>query len=299
VVVSIVKQQALFIGIDGGGSKCKATIVDANNKILGTGISGPANPLHGYQQAIYSIEQSALLALADANLAEETIKQLIAGVGLAGVNLPSQMQQMQQWVHPFKKMFLTTDLSIACLGAHDGQDGAILITGTGSCGYSHVNNQEFFIGGHGFPHGDQGSGAWTGLQVVSTVLRSLDGLEVESMMNQMLLLKLKCTNYLEIVETIARKPASFFAQLASIAFDCAGQGDELALSIVEKGANYMSKLANKLWLQQPPRLSLIGGLTPVIKPYLDSKVSRCLLPPIHPPEIGAVIFAKQQLDYQA
>ena len=46
----------IFLGIDGGGSKCKAIVMSGDNKILGTGIAGPANPLHGYEQAINSIE---------------------------------------------------------------------------------------------------------------------------------------------------------------------------------------------------------------------------------------------------
>lgn len=299
MALNTVNKQTLYLGIDGGGSKCKATITDVDNNVLGSAIAGPANPLHGYEQAINSIAESAKLALNDAGLAPELLSELIAGVGLAGVNLPSLMEQMLQWEHPFKHMFLTTDLSIACLGAHNGGDGAIMITGTGSCGYSYVKQQEFFIGGHGFPHGDKGSGAWTGLQAVTHVLRSLDGLEIDSRMNQLMLDKLNCKDCLEIIEVVAHKPASFFAKLACVAFDAAAQNDELALSIVKDGGKYMSDVARRLWRNEPSNMSLIGGLTPVITPYLDSDIAQRLSPAQYPPEIGAIIFAKQQLDSQA
>jgi len=289
-------KQALFIGIDGGGSKCKATIVDADNNILGSGVAGPANPFHGFEQATDSIVASARLALSDAGLSLSEMPRLIAGIGLAGVNLPSLMSKMKQWQHPFKQLFLTTDLNIACLGAHNGEDGAILITGTGSCGYSNIDGDEFFIGGHGFPHGDKGSGAWTGLEAVSYVLRSLDGLEVDSLMNQQMLDKLQCSNFLELIEVVAKKPANFYASLAYIAFDAAKKNDPLALSIVQDGADYMSAVANKLWANNPQRMSLIGGLTPVIMPYLEPTIAARLSQLKSPPEIGAVIFAKQQLD---
>ncbi|MFT5296315.1 MAG: glucosamine kinase, partial [Colwellia sp.] len=124
----------IFLGIDGGGSKCKAILMSNDNKILGTGIAGPANPLHGYEQAINSIAESAKLALKNAGIDESELGNIIAGVGLAGVNLPVLFEQMSNWQHPFKKMYLATDLLIACLGAHDGKDGAVMITGTGSCG---------------------------------------------------------------------------------------------------------------------------------------------------------------------
>lgn len=284
-----------FLGIDGGGSKCKAIIVDTNNNILGTGISGPANPLHGYEQAIHSITESAELAVKDAGLVDVELKDLIAGVGLAGVNLPVLFEQMSNWQHPFKQMFLATDLLIACLGAHQGEDGAVMITGTGSCGFSYVDGHPYTLGGHGFPHGDKGSGAWFGFQAANHVLMSLDGLKEPSSINGKLLSLLNVKDGLEMVETIAGKPAAFYAKMANLVFDAAEEGDDVAKAIVAEGAGYISGVARQLAKQKPPRISLIGGLTPRIKPWLDQDVKDKLEEPLCPPEVGSVIFAQQQL----
>lgn len=284
-----------FLGIDGGGSKCKAILVDADNNILGTGISGPANPLHGYEQAINSIKESAELAIKDAGLVGIELKDIIAGVGLAGVNLPVLFEQMSNWQHPFKQMFLATDLLIACLGAHNGQDGAVMITGTGSCGFSYVNGYPYTLGGHGFPHGDKGSGAWFGFQAANHVLMSLDGLKADSIINKKLLSLLNVKDGLEMVETIAGKPAAFYAQMANLVFDAAEEGDAVAKEIVIEGSSYISGVARQLAKQNPPRISLIGGLTPRILPWLDQDVKDKLAEPLCPPEVGSVIYAKQQL----
>jgi len=284
----------LFLGIDGGGSKCKAILVSQDNTILGTGISGPANPLHGFEQAIHSITESAGLAVKDAGL-DTDLSELIAGVGLAGVNLPVLFEQMSNWQHPFKKMFLATDLLIACLGAHQGQDGAVMITGTGSCGFSHVKGEDFVVGAHGFPHGDKGSGAWFGLQAAKQVLLSLDGLVPASKMNKELLALLQVSDGVEMVEAIAGKPAAFYARMANLVFDAAEQGDELARKIVDEGAAYISNVARQLWKKNPPRMSLIGGLTPRLKPWLDKDIQQRLSEPLSPPEVGSVIYARQQL----
>ncbi|WP_448546899.1 N-acetylglucosamine kinase [Thalassotalea fusca] len=285
----------LFLGIDGGGSKCKAIIANADNEILGTGISGPANPLHGYEQAIGSITESAELALADANLEGVALNDIYAGVGLAGVNLPALFEKISNWQHPFKRMFLATDLLIACLGAHAGEDGAVMITGTGSCGFSYVNGHPYIVGAHGFPHGDKGSGAWFGLQAAKQVLLSLDNIIPPSSLNSKLLATLNVSDGLELVEVIAGKPAAYYAKLANLVFDAAEDGDELALSIVKEGASYIDHVARQLWNKQPPRMSLIGGLTPRIKPWLSAETRENLSDPISPPEIGAVLFAQQQL----
>ncbi len=283
-----------FLGVDGGGSKCKAVIMSPDHKILGTGISGPGNPLHGFEQATHSITESAKLALADAGLSHVSLDQLIAGVGLAGVNLPVLYDQMSEWQHPFKQMFLATDLLIACLGAHQGDDGAVVITGTGSCGFSYVDGKPFMVGAHGFPHGDKGSGAWFGLQAAKNVLLSIDGLVAPSLMNDVLLNKLGCEDEISLVEAIAGKPATYYAQLANLVFDAAEEGDEVAKNIVEEGAEYINGVVKTLGARNPPRISMIGGLTPRLKPWLNKEVQTRLSEPLSPPEVGSVIFALQQ-----
>jgi len=286
---------AFFLGIDGGGSKCKAIVVNANNEILGTGISGPGNPLHGFEQATNSITESAKFALKDAGLEHVKLNELNVGVGLAGVNLPVLFEQMQAWQHPFKQMFLATDLLVACLGAHQGEDGAVIISGTGSCGFSYVDGHEFMIGAHGFPHGDKGSGAWFGLQAVKQVLLSLDGIVQPSIMNDVVLTKLDCKNDTALVEAVAGKAATYYAQLANLVFDAAEQGDKVALAIVAEGAEYINSIARILWTKQPPRMSMIGGLTPRLEPWLDKGLQAQLSAPLHAPEYGSVLFARQEL----
>ncbi|MFT5295491.1 MAG: glucosamine kinase [Colwellia sp.] len=285
----------IFLGIDGGGTKCKAIVMSGDNQILGTGIAGPANPLHGYEQAINSIVESAKLALKDAGIDENELGNIVAGVGLAGVNLPILFEQISKWEHPFKTMYLATDLLIACLGAHDGKDGAVMITGTGSCGFSFVDGHPYIVGAHGFPHGDKGSGAWFGLQAAKQALLSLDGLIPPSLINDKVLALLNVKDDVELVEVIAGKPAAFYARMANLVFDSAEEGDELALEIVNEGAGYINHVAKQLLKQDPPKISLIGGLTPRIKPWLDLDLQQQLHDPIHPPEVGSVIFAKQQL----
>lgn len=291
-VMSNNNNQTLFLGIDGGGSKCKAVLTNEDNQVLGSGISGPGNPLHGFEQATNSITKSAQLALQDAGLSDIPLKDIVAGVGLAGVNLPVLFDQMSAWNHPFKEMHLATDLLIACLGAHQGSDGAVIITGTGSCGFSYVNDEAFMIGAHGFPHGDKGSGAWFGLQAAKQVLLAYDGIIPNTSMTEVVMTKLNCKDDTSLVEVIAGKPATFFGQLANLVFDAAEQGDEVAKAVVHEGAGYINQVAEKLWLKNPPRMSMIGGLTPRLQPWLSDSVLEKLSPPLSPPEIGSVIYAK-------
>lgn len=286
-------EQPLFIGIDGGGTKCRASIMTANLQVLGTGVGGPANPFHGVQQAKDSIRTAAELALIDAGLPPSAMGELIAGAGLAGVNVPSLYEVMSAWEHPFKEMHLTTDLHIACLGAHNRDEGAVMICGTGSCGYSFVNNQSLFIGGHGFPIGDKGSGAWMGLEAIQAILLASDDLGPQSNLSESIGEFLQASGVM-IVDRLFGSKQGDYAKFAIFVVDAADAGDAVATSIVKEGAAYMSDVARKLWATNPGRMSIIGGLAPRLIPWMDKGMVDHLSPALYQPEFGSVYFAKQR-----
>ena len=292
-------RDTLYVGVDGGGSKCRASVFDADNRLLGTGVSGPANPLHGYAQTIDSIVRSAARALSDAGLPAETMGHLVAGVGLAGVNMPRLYNEMSAWAHPFKQMFLTTDQHSACLGAHRGGDGAVIIAGTGSVGYSWVNGHSEIVGGHGFPHGDKGSGAWLGMEAVKYLLMAMEGLAEDSQLKTELQRALGTEDPYDVIEMMAGKPSSQYARLAVPVVECAEADDPVAVAIMRDGAAYISDLADKLMESKPPRLAMIGGLAPRLKPWLKPHVADRVSDPLDPPELGCVYFAQQSLVAQA
>ena len=295
MVASSANKEQIFIGIDGGGTKCRATVFSSQNGVLGTGLGGPANPLHGLDRTLESIMVSTQLAIQDAGLNLDKVNDVVAGLGLAGVNLPGLYQQIQDWHHPFKQMYLTTDLHTACIGAHEGNDGAVIITGTGSCGFSYVNGKSTILGGHGFAQGDKGSGAWLGLEAVKSALLSLDGLGPKTSLADILLAHFKVCDAMGIAEAMAGKPSSSYAQLARPVLEQAKQGDEVALAIVKDGARYISDLAYKLLDNQPPRLSMIGGLAEPLQEWLDKDVVENVQPAMQPPEMGAVYFAQNSI----
>lgn len=282
----------IYVGIDGGGTKCCARIYSASGEILGLGIGGPANAYQSAEQAKESIIGATQQALNEAQLSMQTMKNLVAGAGLAGVNVENVLQQMNNWHHPFKKMYLTTDVHIACVGAHENNEGAVIIAGTGSCGYSFVNGKTTIIGGHGFPIGDKGSGAWVGFEGVKAVLLALDGLGATTLMSEKVAEHLRAKDEM-IVEKINAATARDYAQLAHCVFAAAEENDTIAVQILREGANYLSVMADALWQTQPRRMSMIGGLTEYIMPWLAPAISTRLSVPLHQPEYGAFYFARQ------
>ncbi|MET0356263.1 MAG: N-acetylglucosamine kinase [Cellvibrio sp.] len=282
-----------LIGIDGGGTKCRACLCTSDGKVLATGTGGPANAFQNEEQAKISIIQAVEMAIANAGLPASAISNLIAGAGLAGVNVPATYEAMNAWLHPFKNFYLTTDLHIACLGAHNQDEGAVIVIGTGSCGYSFVNGKTTMIGGHGFPVGDRGSGAWLGLEAIQAVLLATDNLGPQTLLSELISDHLNATGIM-IVEKMSAAKSNDYAALARFVLDAANKNDAVAIKILREGADYISAVAEKLWEAKPGRMSVIGGLSESLIPWLKPDIAARLSPTINQPELGAVYFAQQQ-----
>lgn len=287
-------EQSYFLGIDGGGSKCKVRLEDADRNLLGEYVSGPANPSRDFDTAIQSIRAGVEGVFDAAEIEIDLLSQTHAVFGLAGLNVPSCLQKMQSWDHPFKSLILTTDLHIACVGAHQQDSGAIVIIGTGSSGIVYEAGEPVNYGGHGFLLGDKGSGAWFGLQALRYTLESADGIKPASLFTQAVLANLNCKTANEIVDEYLMTPPAKFAQLAPLVFDFADQQDSAALQIVEEGTRYISDMCQQMQLRKPTRLAFIGGLSHKLVPWLPADLQACLSKALNPPEVGAIIIARQQ-----
>lgn len=285
-----------FLGIDGGGTKCRARIVNVDDKIIGRGVAGSANILEGLDHSTGAILDATHKALDDAGLPQSDIKKLVAGIGLAGANLPELHDKLMSWDHPFRDMHVASDLHIACLGAHGGGEGAVIITGTGSSGYCYVSGETSEFGGHGFPVGDKGAGAWLGLKALQHGLRAEGNLGRQTVLKGMLMDYFETTDLLPIISKIARAKPSEYAKLAPLVFEAAEDNDDVAIDIIQDGAGYISRMAREILKKSPPRLSILGGVSQRLVQWLDQEVASKLNEPIGCAEEGAVIFAKQSMN---
>src|SRR5919199_617090 len=54
-----IHSREFVLGVDGGGTKTRAVVMDEEGRILGEGLAGPSNPLRvGVQQAVASIGEA-------------------------------------------------------------------------------------------------------------------------------------------------------------------------------------------------------------------------------------------------
>jgi glucosamine kinase len=265
----------LFVGIDGGGTGCRARIEDAEGRLLGTGIAGPAALRVGVDRALAEVEKACLGALKEAGLECNAIGSLHAGVGLAGVGRRGVLEQLQQHPHPFCSVSYAHDATVACIGAHGGRDGGIVIVGTGSVGFAIVAGREVRIGGYGFPISDEGSGADLGLSAIQLALRAHDDRATGTSFTREVLLRFHDDPF-EAVAWMDRATATDYATFAPLVMRHADAGDPVARRIAREAAEQIDELVRRLLECGAPRISLLGGLASSMQPWLAPDVQRRL-----------------------
>ncbi|MDL2397900.1 N-acetylglucosamine kinase [Rhizobium mayense] len=283
-----------FLGIDGGGTGCRARIEDAAGTVLGQGLSGPATTRLGIDEAWASIARAFGAAIEEAGLSAPEVKRIHAGVGLAGIGRKGALEALRGINHPFASIDFVSDGEGACLGAHSGRDGAIVIAGTGSIGLGFVEGRHLRVGGYGFPISDEGSGAYLGLKAVQLALRAHDGRQEKTALLAEIMQRFQ-NDPMEAVAWMDRASATDYAALAPMVMRHADQGDAAGRRIVQSAAEHVDTLIRTLFDKGAPRVSLLGGLSSPLEPWLAPDVRRRLKPIDGDAVLGAIILARKSV----
>ena len=279
---------AFYLGIDAGGSHCRARLTDASGTILGTGESGPANARIGIERLHAVLADTAAQAMQAAALPREAVVH--AGMGIAGISRLGIRDQLAQLHFPFTSVAFETDAVIANIGAHHGGDGATLIIGTGSVAQVRVDGRRFAIGGYGFPISDEGSGAALGLSAMRHALRALDGRSSRTPLSSAVTERFGHDTARAIAWMDAATPRDY-AAFAPLVMDYAEADDAIARSIVEDAALHIERFIETIFARGAPACALAGGLAPRIKPWLRERTAARLREPLGDPLDGALLLA--------
>ncbi len=268
---------ALFAGVDGGGTGCRARIEDEGGRVLGTGIAGPAALRLGVERALAEVEKACRAALADAGLDADALGALHVAAGLAGLGRQGLREQLAARPHAYRSVVYSHDATTACLGAHAAREGGIVIVGTGSIGFAVVGGKEVRVGGYGFPISDEGSGADLGLNAVRLALRAHDQRALATRLTREVMTRFHDEPY-EAVAWMDRATATDYATFAPLVMRHADAGDAVARRIVQDAAEQIDELVRRLADHGAARVALLGGLASPMQPWLAPDVQRRLVP---------------------
>jgi glucosamine kinase len=287
---------ALFAGVDGGGTGCRARIEDAEGRVLGTGIAGPAALRLGVERALAEVEKACRGALADAGLEADALGALHVGAGLAGIGRKGVHEELAVRPHAYRSVVYAHDAATACLGAHVAREGegGIVIVGTGTIGFALVGGREVRVGGYGFPISDEGSGADLGLHAIRLALRAHDQRAVATRLTREVMMRFHDDPY-EAVHWMDRATATDYATFAPLVMRHADAGDAVARGIVRDAAEQIDELVRRLIDHGAARVALLGGLASPMQPWLAPDVQRRLVPVEGDAVDGALHLARRAI----
>ncbi|AUI86883.1 N-acetylglucosamine kinase [Vibrio azureus] len=279
-----------FVGIDGGGTSCRARIKNAQGQVIGEAKSSSANIMLGAKVAMQAVQDAIASAAEQAGLTQHDFASMHVGLALAGAEHKASWQAFMALKHPFASLTLNTDAYGACKGAHNGQDGAIMIAGTGSCGLFIQGLKQHVVGGREFPISDQGSGAVMGLRLIQQVVLAQDGLTPTTPLTEHVMAYFD-HDIDNIVAWSKQALPRDYGQFSPAIFQYTEQGDALAIELLKQTAADIEMFLVALHQRGAKRICLMGSIAERILPWLSPPIQNWIVSPQFDAIEGALMFA--------
>lgn len=315
--------EKLFLGVDAGGTKCRMRLTDENLKSLAEAvIPAPSNlQVRNGESAYGAIQDLIGEVFKKAGLdPEKDAAKAHACFGMAGARMRSAREAFAKRDFPFASLDVYDDIDIARAGAHEGDDGAVLIIGTGSAGLGLMNGERHQVGGWGFLVGDTMAGAILGRQLLRKSLLSHDGLEPHSPLTEAVMARFDndgdrmmdwsfdnpeaCAEMKELHEEglshppsgpIPARPADY-GQFVPMLMEYYDKGDPVAAELMTFELQSVDQYVHWFMARGAKAIAIVGGFGERMFPMLVERYGDVIVKPRSEPLQGAVILAKQIYD---
>lgn len=300
------------LGVDGGGTRTVCILADLEGNVLGLGQGGPSNyhsvGLAASVGAIRQVMQEAVAGLPSKDLPVEA-----ACLGLAGVDTHQDETLIRGQIETLsaaRTVYVVNDTETALFGGAGGERGVVVVAGTGSAAFGcDGEGRKARAGGWGWVLGDEGSAFDIGQQGLRAVIRALEGRGDATVLVETLMSRWNLGDREELTTSLRARSWSRgdVASLGDWVTDAARSGDPAARRIVTRAGRELGSLAATVieQLQMLGEFSVVltGGVfragkmlrEPLRRRICTIAPDARLIPPIHPPVLGAVFMAWRNL----
>lgn len=281
----------IYIGLDGGGSGCRAQVELADGRRGAVLTGGPANVATDLDGALRAV--SDLLERCIALAGTDTRVQPIIALGLAGATESGAIAQIKARL-PYPDLKIVGDIEIALMGAFPQSDGIVMAVGTGSVVARKAAGKVQRLGGYGLVLGDDGSGAWIGREALRHCLLAQDGLAESGSLTDLVWARYGSVQKMIGFAATAR-PADF-AALAPLVLEQAQAHCPVAGEILDASCRYLRGAIRQLQAGHPDLpVAALGGLGPALLARMIGQGSAELhcTEPAGTPLDGALWYARR------
>jgi len=234
---------AIFLGIDGGGSKTSCEVGNETS-VLGKGSGAGSNVVRvGEDKAREAFETAVHQACDAANIDPSQVTRTC--VGIAGGARPETTDIIRKILSNLVSgdIEIVGDMVIAIEAASGSGGGVVVIAGTGSIAYGrNAAGETARAGGWGFAISDEGSGHWIGRTAVTATMRAFDESQPTPLLDA--IIKAWGISSREQMILVANSsPSPDFAGLFPVVARAAEGGDSTATEILTRAGAELSRLA--------------------------------------------------------
>jgi len=297
-----------ILGVDGGGTQTKCSIISLDGFFHASGKAGPSNPITiGVEEAHRNIMEAVKKASKKCGINKFKTSVL----GIAGTDR-SKLKDVLFDMLPenFGEKEIVSDAEAAVAGAIACKPGIIVIAGTGSIVYG--KNWEGVTaraGGWGWRLGDEGSGYTIGKNAIISSLKAHDGRGPPTSLTSLITKKLGLEKLEEIIDWAydhGRQPRDF-ASLVPIVRKAEKDGDEVASLVLGEAGSDLGLVTHavirRLDLDKEFPAAFSGGIFKDSGPYtiaLEEVIRReapeCFfITPMFGADIGSCLLALEKL----
>lgn len=229
------------IGIDGGGTKTLLKIAEMDGGLIAECSKGPSNINSISEEDVKDTLQTLIVEGTESIGLKLEDCQAIC-IGTAGADRESDRKIIEQIISEKYngKIIVVNDAEVALCGGTGKREGIILISGTGSICYGRTEDgKSSRSGGWGHIIGDEGSGYDIGIRGIKAALRSYDGRGKKSILEKMILERLKLSSCEDLISYVYRRGAGKkeIASLSVVVNEAYEKGDLEAKYIFNDCAN--------------------------------------------------------------
>ncbi|WP_193164817.1 BadF/BadG/BcrA/BcrD ATPase family protein [Microbulbifer hainanensis] len=282
-----------YIGIDGGGTKTLARLVDDNRPPIELR-AGPSSLSQNLPQAISNIGSLCSQLLAASGVSADRVA-LACGVAGAGNESAARTLCGHLEAMGFAAVTVTSDARTSLVGAGAGLPMVMAAIGTGSVAMRLDRNGEIRqFGGWGLAVGDEGSGAAIGKSAVRALLWELDihGAPQTPLSQQVM--HHVGNHRPAILHWLQQAGSREYAAIAPMVFEHQ-RTCPLARDIAGKTVAEVERLIRSAWADTDLPITLLGGLADKLVPYLAEDLQSRLIPPLGSSLDGACILARDSV----
>ena len=301
-----------YIGIDGGGTKTKCVLCNDSLEVIYQTKSGPSNFLTiGTAKVADTIIELINNCCTSSNLSVSEIENIT--IGTTGAGRESDALKLKEAVIAKAKSVnlklnsfnVVSDARIALEGSFTGKPGSILIAGTGSIMFGKDKDGVIHrVGGFGRLIGDEGSGLTLGKKGLNLISKYYDERGKATLLTNKVEKQYDISDQSDLIIKVYSDGFNM-QDIAPLVIESANEGDELCKDILDQETNelllHIMAMKKKI-NEEKMKIVFIGGTITTENLYssmLKEKI-KMFLPDVlihhsdYPPEIGAVIMAKQK-----